>query len=443
MKISPARKAAYEILRRIEAEHAFSSALLPSYAESLNEPDKGLAYAIVLGVLRRRALLDRHIDVLANKKKTDIEVRIILRIGLFQLLFLSRIPHHSIVNESVLITQAARKTSAKGFVNAILRRAIRGLEPLEYENDKERLIIENSVPEWLFSRWERQFGPDRTSSIISSFSNTQKVSFRLTAKALVSNDITSNVTEAVKTHALPSDILDGAYSAERITPMLRQLSDDGLIYFQDVGSQLIASAVNVPQKASFLDLCAAPGGKLTMVAMKAAVRGIDSGLIAGGEFHSSRAKLLQENCIKQGCGNVRIVQLDARSSLPFEDNYFDVVLVDAPCSGTGTIGHNPEIRYFLDEKDISDLQRKQLDILRNASKVLKPGGRLIYSTCSLEREENEDVAREFLLGNNEFLPVPANVPKRFLTEQGSGRIFPGDEASDGFFIFEAERRSKP
>ncbi len=151
-------------------------------------------------------------------------------------------------------------------------------------------------------------------------------------------------------------------------------------------------------------------------------------------------QILQANGRRQGAANVEILRYDAAKDLPFADESFDVVLLDAPCSGTGTIRHNPEIRYFLAEQDFAELSDKQLTILKNASKIVKKNGRLIYSTCSLEREENEAVAERFLEENRDFVKVPPKVSERFLTAEGYARTFPPTDKTDGFFIAEFEKR---
>lgn len=161
--------------------------------------------------------------------------------------------------------------------------------------------------------------------------------------------------------------------------------------------------------------------------------------IYAGDLHRSRAGFLKENCLKQGFLKSNIVQYDAEKLLPFADETFDCVLVDAPCSGTGTIRHNPEIRYSVQPKDLEDLSAKQLKILENASKLLKKGGRLIYSTCSLEVEENEAVIEKFLAGSANFRQKQLVLPERFLSEKGFARTFPPRDETDGFFIAQLER----
>jgi 16S rRNA (cytosine967-C5)-methyltransferase len=207
------------------------------------------------------------------------------------------------------------------------------------------------------------------------------------------------------------------------------LADAGAIYFQDEASQLVAAVAGRGPSGRFLDVCAAPGGKTTAIATKA-----ENALIVAGDITDRRVRLLRETCVKQGLERINIVQYDAAYSLPFTDETFEVVFVDAPCTGTGTIRHNPELRYFVEPSDMNRLPEIQLAILANAAKAVKPGGRLIYATCSLEPEENEQVVRAFLDAHARFRAVAPAVPESFLTPDGYARTRPDRDQTDGFFI---------
>ncbi len=423
MAISPARIAAYEILVRIESDRAYSSVLLPQYEASLQERDAALCHQIVLGVLRRKLFLDHKIREFAGARKLDLEVLIALRIGAYQLLELDRIPAHSAVNESVALVQRAKKASAKGLVNAVLRR----LSISDNNTVIEDAFVNLSHPQWLLDRWTAQFGAEHTNTIACSNNTPPRTAFRLTSKALAE----------IPAGTRRSEIIDGAFIVSRISEQMRDLAEDGQIYFQDEASQLIASMIAIPTGGRFLDICAAPGGKTTQIAH----RYRDSGAtVIAGDIHLKRAEFLRSNCIRQGETDVQVVQYDAAGTLPFREKSFDTVLVDAPCSGTGTIASNPEIRYFLAPEDILDLSRKQLKILVNASKLVKDGGRLYYSTCSLEREENEDVIYAFLSGADDFRLAKGEIDLRFLTKEGFGRTFPDRDGTDGFFFAQVVRQ---
>ena len=429
MKISPARLAAFEVLRRIETERSFSSVMLPIYEADLKDADRGLCHELVLGSLRRQIYLDKVIDHYSGSKRLDAAVRIALRLGVYQLLFLDKIPSYSAVNESVTLVQKAKKTSAKGLVNAILRRTSEQVPAFDYPDEIARISVETSHPRWLIEKWIEDFGIQDTETLAIANNSVPRVAFRVTSKG-----------DAAKYAEFEtSEVVDGCYLAPDLNDALRTAAARGEIYFQDEASQLVAVTVTSRAVGRFLDVCAAPGGKTTQIVGTAG----DAGkLLVSGDFHSSRVRLLRATFDRQGETRVNILQYDAETAMPFADSSFETVLVDAPCSGTGTIRHNPELRYLIRPDDFADLAKKQRMILKNASKLVRFGGRLIYSTCSLQTVENEDVICEFLTTSPDFRQVVPVVQSRFITEQGFVRTFPHRDGVDGFFIAEFERQPR-
>lgn len=430
MKVSPARVAAFDVLLKIERDRAHSSIELAEAEESLSDKDKALCHQLVLGVLRRKLYLDEVIRKLGGARRLDPEVATALRIGLFQVLFLDRIPGYSAVNDSVNLVQRARKTSAKGFVNALLRRAEREGVVLELADDASSVSNETSHPLWLIRRWSEKFGPAEAEAIAAANNVPSVNSFRATVKGDRNGVDPFNF-------GTPSGNVSGAFTALKLTTELREMTRRGEVYFQDEGSQLVASLVEVPRGGRFLDVCAAPGGKTGMIGWKLAGQNIS---ITAGDLHWRRVELLRSNCLNQGIEGAGFVQYDAALALPFADESFDSILLDAPCSGTGTIRNNPEIRYFLRPEDIPDLQTKQLAILENASKLVRAGGRIVYSTCSLEPEENEEVIEIFLKRADEFCVIKPEIAERYVTPSGYVRTFPARDNMDGFFASVLERR---
>ena len=436
MKISPARIAAFEILTKIEREKSFSSVLLPIYEEKLEAKDRALCHALTLGVLRKQICFDSIIEQLTNGKKLDSAIRIILRIGLYQLNYLDKIPAHAAINNSVNLVRMAKKTSTKGLVNAILRRFTRETIELKFHDEIERISVETSHPRWLIERWIKQFGFENAEKLAAENNETPGLVFRLTNK---SSENTVEILKKLNLEIVESEIVENAWKISGTNEMLRLYHDEGKIYFQDEGSQLVGQWINLKENESFFDVCAAPGSKATYVAKQNSKFKIQN-LIVAGDFFEHRVRSLKENCLKQAANFIEIVRYDAEKELPFAGASFDVVLIDAPCSGTGTIRHNPEIRYFLRETDFAELSSKQLRILGNASKLVKHGGRLIYSTCSLEQEENEAVAEKFVAANEDFCQIKPNAAERFLTESGYARTFPPNDKTDGFFIAVFEKK---
>lgn len=420
MKISPARKAAFQVLLRIEKESAYSSVLLPQAEAELGDLDRGLCHELVLGSLRREIYLDRLIDTLATGRKLDIEVRIALRLAIYQIYFLDKIPDHAAISESVDLVQFARKTSSKGFVNAILRKATREQPEISFVDETDRTSVETSHPRWLIEKWARDHCVDRAASLATANNETPPTSYRLLND---SDEVTALVDSSNR-----SDFVDGCFTTVNGAAVANDLAEAGYIYIQDEASQMIAQAVAVPDGGRFADLCAAPGGKTGLIA-----RLNPTASITACDIHESRVRFLEANCRKQDV-DVEVFQCDATQVMPFEAGSFDTVLVDAPCSGTGTIRRNPEIRYSLTPKDLIDLQNKQLAILKNASKLIKVGGLLVYSTCSLEVEENENVVMAFSMQNAGFSLRDPAVPQGFLTEGGFARTWPDRDSMDGFFI---------
>lgn len=331
MKISPARIAAFEILTKIEREKSFSSALLPIYEEKLEAKDRALCHALTLGVLRKQIRLDCLIEQLTNGKKLDSAVKIILRVGLYQLIHLDKIPAHAAINDAVNLVQAAKKTSAKGLVNAALRRFTRE-QPIElkFSDDVERIAVETSHPRWIIERWIEQFGFEETEKLAEENNETPPSVFRLTNK---SDENTIEILKKLGTEIVESEIVGNAWKISRNSEMLRLYAEEGKIYFQDEGSQLVGQTVNLKENESFLDVCAAPGSKATYVAIKNAKLKIKN-LIVAGDFYEHRVRALQANCRKQAADFIRIARYDAEKSLPFAETSFDAVLVDAPCSST-------------------------------------------------------------------------------------------------------------
>ena len=435
MKISPARKSTFEILLKIDKEKAYSSILLPFYEQNLDERDSSLCHQLTLGVLRNKIYLDKVAETFTKKKsnKFDLEVLIALRLGLYQLLFLDKIPAYSAINESVNLTKWAKKRSASGLVNAVLRKASKGSIKLGFIDEIERVSIENSHPKWLVERWVKQFGFPEAEAIVKSNNTIPNLTFRFTKRFfLLEEEARSRVLEEIRENELVSEsqLVENCFIASKSNEKLNELADRKLIYFQEEASQLTARLIQLEKGEKFLDVCASPGSKATCIA---AASDFENFIVAG-DLHKHRVESLVSNAKNQSAERIKVVRYDAEKQLPFKDESFDWILIDAPCSGTGTIRRNPEIRYSLVEKDFAPLARKQLNILKNASKLVRRGGKIIYSTCSIDPEENESVIESFLSAVDGFSVTSPNVSTKFLTESGFARTYPNRDDLDGFFI---------
>jgi 16S rRNA (cytosine967-C5)-methyltransferase len=444
MTISPARRAAFEILQRVEQENAYSSVLLAALDEEMRSEDRGLCHELVLGVLRRRLWLDRVIEHLADRETEDLDlaVKSALRLGIYQLRFLSRIPPSAAVNESVNLVRAGGVQSAAGMVNAVLRRATRepDYDPAAGVTDAdEKLAIETSHPRWLIRRWANAFGLEETASLARANNEPAPVAFRLTTRALALADDFDRVIKQLESSGAqlsPSQIVPNSWRVKGGGSLLRELSRDGLIYLQDEASQLVAHLLGAQPNERMLDVCAAPGSKTMHTDALAPLA-----LIVAGDLHEHRLSTLKALALQQGVEGIQPVVYDATQPLPFAAESFDRVLVDAPCSGTGTLRHNPEIRWRITAADIKELSEKQTKILANAAVVVRPGGRLVYSTCSVEIEENEDVAENFLEEHYDFASSVLDAPSEMQSRTGAIRTWPHRQDVDGFFIQAFERKS--
>jgi 16S rRNA (cytosine967-C5)-methyltransferase len=441
MPVSPARAAAFDILLRVERESSYASDLLHSTAHAnLSTPDHALATELVMGVLRWRSRVDAEIAAASSQplSRLDIEILIALRLALYQFRWLDRVPQWAALYESVELVKRARKRSAARFVNAVLRK----LSTTSRKQDDlgsmspESLAGTLSHPLWLVERWTREYSLSITHQICQHNQNIPTTAIRLrtaTAEAALAEEgiILS-----------PGAILKSARRVQSGDVTKTQTFRTGQITIQDEASQLVAALVGTdPHKESstILDCCAAPGGKTLAIAdlnPAAAVTAV--------ELHPHRARLLktllQPNALK-----IQIVTADAQH-LPINQK-FDRVLADVPCSGTGTLARNPEIKWRLTVDDLAQLAQRQLAILRAALAQVAPGGRLIYSTCSLEKEENENVVEQALSENNSFRLQDCNEEldrlkatdaltwsaPRSLARGPYLRTIPGLHPCDGFF----------
>ena len=424
--VSPARRAAFDILRRV-ADGAFSSVLLAAEEPKLSPADRALTHELVLGVLRWQLWLDKIVERFSKRTtdSLDLPVRIALRLALYQLRFLTRIPASAAVNESVNLVRSAKLSSAAAFVNAVLRRAIgeAGYDPAsDAENSLEKLAIETSHPAWLIERWVNSFGLAEGESLARADNEIPPTAFRVVHTRTEEDDVLQQLV-AAGASIERSGIAEHAYRISGASAVLRDMWANGQIYLQDEASQLVPQLLDARPGERILDLCAAPGGKTTLLADRVN----DSALIVAADRSATRMTTITTTATLHRLRNIRSILLDAGETLPFASGSFDRVLVDAPCSGTGTLRRNPEIRWRLSPEDIPNFAAAQKQFLRNAAEVLKPGGRLVYSTCSVEREENEEVISDFLQTHPDF------------TALKTLRTWPHHEGSDGFFMCVLER----
>jgi 16S rRNA (cytosine967-C5)-methyltransferase len=452
--VSPARSAAFDILLRVERESSYASELLHSRTyDRLTAVDHSLATELVMGVLRWRSLLDSQIAGSSAQPltKLDLEILTALRLAVYQLCWLSRIPARAAINESVELVKRARKRSAAPFVNAVLRKLAASIslvddspQPAICATSAETLAASSAHPLWLVERWAQSYGLDSAFRICQHNQSVPVTAIRLRR---------SEAEDQLRAEGIdlaPGAILASARRVQRGDITGTAAFRAGLCVIQDEASQL--AAVLVGRGTHILDCCAAPGGKTAAIAD----RNPDAD-IAAVELHPHRARLLRKLLrahdpqTEAGARRIRVVAADARN-LPFATK-FDRILADVPCSGTGTLSRNPEIKWRLTPEDLADLRLRQLAILRSAMAQVANGGRLVYATCSLEREENEEVIERSLGEDSLFRVIDCRVELERLQQEGELvwphpssltrgpylRTLPGVHPCDGFFAAILER----
>jgi 16S rRNA (cytosine967-C5)-methyltransferase len=465
--ISPARVAAYDALRAVASAKSDLPAALAAVRPALaDERDRALATDLVTGALRWQNELDFLIGHFAKRPiaKLDFDVLQILRLGAYQLLHLDRVPASAAVNDAVAMTRRARKSSASGLVNAVLRaisRTSREALPLPtFDAPLDYLEIALSHPRWLASRWIDRLG----FADAEAWERFNNAAAPLTLRVNHLKTSVEQLTIALAEHAV--EVTPARYAPDGLivtagNPLRTPLANTGHFFIQDEASQLVSLLAAPKPGDRILDACASPGGKTTAMAAAAG----DRAHIVAADVRGARMQLLRETVAASGAHSVRLLQANLEEGLPFGEA-FDVVFVDAPCSGLGTLRRDPDIRWRRREEDLTRFRASQVTMLRNAAAAVKPGGRLIYSTCSSEPEENDEVIEEFLAGvastgevAQDFSPVdrakalyhqftqldlrgtmPALEP--VLDNQGLLRTSPSKHGLEAFFGAVLQRRAQ-
>jgi 16S rRNA (cytosine967-C5)-methyltransferase len=409
--IAPARVAAFRVLREVTHGDAQPAAVLAREHRALTDPrDRALTTEIVTGTLRWQRALDHAIAHAAGRPLDTVgaELLLILRLSLYQLLHLDRVPAAAVVDDAVSLTRTVRQGRATGFVNGVLRTLSRtrdqlGLPPRPGADATRQAAVDylgitQSHPDWLVARWLDRYGFDHAAAW-TEFNNTTP-SLTLRANRLVM------APDALRRELLEDDELEttpGRYAPDALVLHGGRLPEArGRFTIQDEASQLVPLLVGARAGQRVLDLCAAPGGKATALAAEMEGRG----LIVACDARPRRMRLLSAAGRESRAPNVRIVQVGARDEVPFA-SIFDRVVVDAPCSGLGTVRRDPDIRWRRTEADLAGFAAYQRTLLTRAARTVAPGGRLVYATCSSEPEENEQIVDAFLAEHPGFRLVDA------------------------------------
>lgn len=438
------RRIALSVLNQTSNKTVFCDDLLDTLLrnDAVSVLDKGLATEITYGVLKNLLFLDYHIKQFIKSPFNNIQkdIKNILRIAFYQLLFLNKIPEFAVVDEAVKMTKETENIKSTGFVNAVLRNFLRSKDSIELPKKEDDFVqylsIKYSHPIWLVQYLSRNFSHEIAEEICINGNQTPPVCLRVNTLKISRDDFIDMLNKSGF-----SDYRVGEYSPDAVyikrTGGLKELDiiKNGFASVQDESSQLVARILDPKPNEIIIDMCAAPGGKTTHIAE---LQG-DQGKILAFDISKERLLKVKEYCHRLGIKSVSICEKTKEEMEKLGENFADKILVDAPCTGLGTIRRHPDLRWKKEKADIDNCQKLQIEILLEASNLLKTGGALVYSTCTYTREENEEIINNFLAMRREFkrdkIPVNnINSIKNFMTNSGYIKILPKANDIDGFFI---------
>ena len=441
-----ARNLALVVFLEIETNHDNTATEILSRflgKSELDNIDRALCKELVFGVLRQRKLLDFVIDeYLKTKSGLKPEILNILRLGAYQSLFLDKIPSHAIVNEAVKAASQIRGKRQSGFVNAVLRKITRlSLEEIKCPDRRSRatefLAVRYSHPEWLVNKFIKQYGVEDAEKLLIFNNAPPPTTLRINPEK---TSLEKLIDWIQKNHLEKAELEKGRYSpvalSVKYVPIHVEWAPlkNGWAYIQDEAAQLVGLYADPSPGMRIVDYCAAPGGKLTHIAQicgdKCAVIGLD--------IDKKRIRKIKENCARLGLENVRAEMISQGILEELKKKPADIVLTDVPCTGAGIIRRQPDLKWKKDLRSLKRLNKVQGEILENSAKIVRPGGLLVYSTCSILREENEDVIESFLEKRPDFEidkecgRLNKEAAEHFLMEKGL-RGFPPVCGIDGFY----------
>ncbi|AYW46268.1 16S rRNA (cytosine(967)-C(5))-methyltransferase RsmB [Tetragenococcus koreensis] len=434
------RYAALQALERIQKGGAYSNLLLKEEIEKgqLSDQDSRLLTELVYGTVSRQLLLEFYLQpFIAKAKKVDAWVKLLLELSLYQLYYLDRVPDHAVLNEAVEIAKVRGNAGIGKFVNGILRNVKRqGLpDPSQISDPINRLATQISMPKWLTERLTEEIGFEQTKQLGLSLFSPSHVSLRVDTRKISREEALDSLA-AEGIDATESTVSEYGIIAEKGFVGKSRLFKEGLLTVQDETSMLVAPALQIEKQQQVLDACSAPGGKTTHIASFLDAQ--ENGRVTALDIHEHKIQLIKENAARMQVEDVvNTRQLDARKvSNTFAATSFDRILVDAPCSGLGLMRRKPDIKYVKKPDDLPKLAQIQLEILESVAPTLKPSGILVYSTCTILTEENQQVIDQFLQKHAEFerMEVPLNKQLKPSLHDKMVTIYPHQYYTDGFFI---------
>lgn len=442
-----AREVALNVLTSVDENAAYSNLLLNRSLQQaeLSPADAGLVTELVYGTIARQATLDYFLNLFIKSevKRLNPWVRSLARMSLYQIRYLDRIPAHAAVNEAVEIAKKRGHQGIASMINGVLRSVLREGDKLAIPDDlptAERIALQHSHPQWLVERWIAQYGEETAEAVCEANNQPPKVSIRVNALKADRDELLRELESEGRT-VRASELSQSGIIVESGGNMANDhLYRDGRFSIQDESSMLVAEALAAESGMSVLDCCAAPGGKTAHIAEKMG----NKGRIVANDLHEHKQGLIMEQAERLGLSCIQPSVGDAMALKDqFEPASFDRVLLDAPCSGFGVIRRKPDLRWAKTPDDTASIARLQRQMLNAVAGLVKPGGILVYSTCTIEREENQRAVAEFLRDHAEFVAEPFEVPALESLPQAGGagvQILPNQFGSDGFYIARLRRR---
>lgn len=432
-----AREIAYKVLLDIEKNKNYSNMAINKHFKDvkISNQDRGLATEIIYGVIENKYYIDYMIDKLSKVKtnKMEIYVKTLLRMGIYQIMFLNSISDYAAVNETVNLAKK-KNSKVSGFINGILRNVIRQKEEIgkvKTKDDVDYLAIKYSYDKWMIRNWMIHFGKEFTEELLEANNERPNIYLRTNTLKITRDELIKKL-EKQNIKAEKVNVVEEAIKVEHLKDIENNsLYKEGLFTVQDVSSMLVGKVMNPKENSLVLDVCSAPGGKTTHMATLMN----NTGQVVSRDIYDHKLKLIKAASKRLGLTNVDVEEFDGMKLDRESIGKFDYVLADVPCSGLGIIRRKPEIKYK-EKEEFRQLPPIQKKILENASKYVKVGGTLIYSTCTIQDSENIDVVKEFLEKNKNFELVPIKEVNVDLENQEKGymKIYPNVHDMDGFFI---------
>lgn len=437
-KIKSARQFAFDVLYQIFEKDAYANLAIQEILRQfpLKREEKNLLTELVYGVCRRYNYLLWIISQLSTRpiKRMHPTVRILLCIALYQLIYLDRIPESAAVNETVKISKRITHVGNSKFINGILRNFLRKKNQIALPQENEAPVLYDSlkysVPGWLVKYWMESFGTVKTKKILVAFQEPPHMCIRVNTLKISVEDLKVKLSDkGVSFESVPY-IKEALLIKKRADLIFGDLLQKGFIYIQSISSMMPAVILGAAPHENILDMCAAPGSKTTYIASCMDNRGT----IDAWDIYPHKINLIEGNAKRLGISIIHAEVRDGTVPDPSRYNRYDRVLVDAPCSGLGVIGHKPEMKWKRSEADLFEFPKIQKKLLEKACRYLKKDGILVYSTCTLNKKENENIIEEFLSSHPGFSSVDFSIPTAGESQSGMMTLWPEQFGSDGFFL---------